>query len=181
MFALPEKDAAEAAAASATHRISAIHLGAAQAFVNTAGLNKLRELEPLPAFDGTPAGWDQFAQVWHEVKDLHLLGVPPAMHPRVLMRCLPATLRQNVAGWVRDDPAMSLDEVFDRLRQDFQIADAYGDAHNWESLTLDAPNGKLTLAVWGTWKREWERQRALVADSTPHQEYKLVMQALPKR
>ena len=85
------------------------------------------------------------------------------------MRCLPATLRQNVAGWVRDDPAMSLDKVFDRLRQDFQIADAYADAHNWESLTLDAPNGKLTLAVWGTWKREWEQRRALVADSTPHQ------------
>ena len=79
------------------------------------------------------------------------------MPPRVLMRCLPATLRQNVAGWVRNDPNMSLDEVFDRLCQDFQVADAYGDAHNWESLTLDSPNGKLTLAVWGTWKREWER------------------------
>ena len=76
------------------------------------------------------------------------------MHPRVLMRCLPASLCQIVAGWVRDDPTMSLDEVFDRLRQDFQIADAYGDAHNWESLTLDAPNSKLTLAVWCTWKRE---------------------------
>ena len=167
--------------ASATHRISAIHLGAAQAFVKTAGLNKLRELDPLPAFDGTPAGWDQFAQDWHEVKGLNLLGVPPAMHPRALMGCLPASLRKNVAGWVRDDPTMSLDQVFDQLRQDFQIADAYGDAHNWESLMLDAPKGKLTLAVWGTWKREWERQRALVADSTPHQEYKLVMQALPRR
>ena len=62
MFALPDNDAAEAAAALATHRISAIQLGAAQAFVNTDGLNKLRELDPLPAFDGTPAGWDQFAQ-----------------------------------------------------------------------------------------------------------------------
>ena len=101
MFALPEEDAAEAAAASATHRISAIHLGAAQALVNTAGLNKLRELDLPPAFDGTPTGWDQFAQDWHEVKDLHLLGVPPAMHPQVLMRCLPAGLRKNVAGWVR--------------------------------------------------------------------------------
>ena len=55
MFALPDEDAAEAAAASATHRISAIHLGAAQAFANTAGLNKLRDLDPLPAFNGTPA------------------------------------------------------------------------------------------------------------------------------
>ena len=152
MYALPDEDAAEAVAASATHRISAIQLGAVQAFVNTAGLNKLRWLDPLPAFDETPAGWDQVAQDWHEVKDLHLLGVPPAMQPRVLMRCLPAGLRQNVGGWVRDHPGMSLDQVFDRLRQDFQIADAYGNAHNWESLTLDAPNGKLTLAVWGTWK-----------------------------
>ena len=134
MFALPDDDAAEAAAASATHRISAIQLGAAQAFVNTAGLKKLRERDPLTAFDSTPAGWDQFAQHWHEVTDLNLLGVPPAMHPRVLMRCLSASLRKNVAGWVRDDPTMSLDQVFDQLRQDFQIADAYGDAHNWESL-----------------------------------------------
>ena len=109
MFALPDEDVAEAAAASATHRISAIHLRAAQAFVNTAGLNNLRELDPLPAFDGTPDSWGQFAQDWHEVKDLHLLGVPPAMHPRVLMRCLPAGLRKNVAGWARDDPTMSLD------------------------------------------------------------------------
>ena len=181
MYALPDEDAVEAAAASATHRISAIQLGAPQAFVNTAGLNKLRGLDPLPAFDGTPAGWDQFAQDWHEVKDLHLLGVPPAMHPRVLMCCLPTGLRISVSGWVRDDPARSLDQVFDRLRQDFQIADAYGDAHNWESLTLDAPSSELTLAAWGTWKREWERRRALVADSTPHQEYKLVMQTLPRR
>ena len=110
------------------------------------------------------------AQDWHEVKDLHLLGVPPAMHPRVLMRCLPAGLRKNVASWVRDDPTMSLDHVFDRFRQDFQIADAYGEAHHWESLTLDAPNCKRMLALWGTWKREWERRRALVADSSPHQE-----------
>ena len=56
MIALPDEDAAEATAASATHWISAIHLGAAQAFVNTAGLNKLSKLDPLPAFDGTPAG-----------------------------------------------------------------------------------------------------------------------------
>ena len=76
MFALPDEDAAEAAATSATHRISVIQFGAAQAFVNTAGLNKLRELDPLPAFDGTPAGRDQFAQDWHEVKDLQHLGVP---------------------------------------------------------------------------------------------------------
>ena len=124
MFALPDEDAAEAAAASATNRMSAIQLGAVQAYVNTSGLNKLRELDPLPAFDGTPAGWDQSAQDWHDVKDLHILGVPPAMHPRVLMRCLPTGLRRSVAGWVHDDPAMSLDQVFDRLRQDFQIADA---------------------------------------------------------
>ena len=64
MFALPDEDAAEAAAASATHRISAIQLRDAQAFVNTSGLNKLRELDPLPAFEGTPAGWDQFSQDW---------------------------------------------------------------------------------------------------------------------
>ena len=100
MFALPDEDAAEAAAASATHRISAIQIGAAQVLVNTAGLNKLRELDPLPAFDGMPAGWDQFAQPWHEVKDLHLLGVPPAMHPGVLMRCLPTGILKNVAAWV---------------------------------------------------------------------------------
>ena len=112
MFALTDEDVADAAAASATHRISAIHLGDAQAFVNTAGLNKLRELDPLPAFNGTPAGWDQFALDWHEVKDLHLLGVPPAMHPRVLMCCLQAGFRKNVAGWVRDDAIMSLDQVF---------------------------------------------------------------------
>ena len=48
---------------------------------------------------------------------------------------------------------MSLDQVFDGLRQDFQISDAYGDAHTWDSLTLDAPSGKLTLAAWGTWKQ----------------------------
>ena len=84
------------------------------------------------------AGWDQFAQDWHEVKDLHLLGVPPSMHPWVLMRCPPTGLRKNVASWVRDDPAMSLDQVFDRLRQD---------PHNWELLTLDALSGKLTLAA----------------------------------
>ena len=139
-----------------------------KAFVNTAGLNKLRELDPLMAFDGTLAGWDRFAQDWHEVKDLHLLGVPPAMHPWVLMRCLMAGLRKSFAGWVRADPAMSLDQVLDRLRQDFQIADAYGDAHNCESLTLDAPSCKLTLAAWDTWKPEWEPRRALVADSTSH-------------
>ena len=61
MFALPDEDAAEDVAASATHRILVIQLGAAQAFVNTVELNKLRELHPLPTFDGTPAGWDQFA------------------------------------------------------------------------------------------------------------------------
>ena len=70
------------------------------------------------------------------------------------MRCLPTGLRKSVAGWVLDDLAMSLNLVFDRLRQDFQIADAYGDAHNWELLTLDAPRGKLTFAACGTWKRE---------------------------
>ena len=173
MFALPDEDAAEAAATSATQRMSAIQFGAVW--------NKLRELDPLPAFEGTPAGWDQFAQDWHEVKDLHLLGIPPAMHPQVLMRCLPAGLHKSVAGWVPEDPTMTLDKVFDRLCNDFQIADAHGNAHHWESLTLEAPGGKLTLAAWGTWKREWEQQRALVANSTPHQEYKLVMQALPRR
>ena len=103
------------------------------------------------------------------------------MHPRVLMRCLPTGLRKNVAAWIREDPGITLDKVFNRLRSDFQIADAYGDSHHWESLNLEAPGGKLTLAAWGTWKREWERRRALVADSTPHQEYELVMQALPRR
>ena len=143
MFALPDEDAAEAVAASATHRISAIQLGAAQACVNTAGLNKLCDLDPLATFHGTPAGWDQFAQDWHEVKALQLLGVPPATHPRVLMRCLPTGLRKNVAGWIREDPEMTLDKVLDRLRSDFQIAGADGDSHHRESLTLEAAGGKL--------------------------------------
>ena len=150
MFGLPDEDNAEAAAASATHRLSAIHLGASQAFVNTAGLNKLRELDPLPAFDGTPAGWDLFAQDWHNPKSYtSLASRRPCTLGCSCVACRTASVKK-VAGWVRDDPAMSLDEVFDRLRQDFQIADTYGDAHNWESLTLDAPNGKLTLAPWGT-------------------------------
>ena len=85
----------------------------------------------MPTFDGTPAGWDQFAQDWHEVKDLPLLGVPPAMHSRVLMRCLPTGLRKNVEGWICENPAMTYDKVFDRLRSEFQIADAYGDSHHW--------------------------------------------------
>ena len=131
MFALPDEDAAEAVAASATHPISAIQLGTAQAFVNTAGLNKLRELDPLPSCDSSPAGCDQFAQDWHEVKDLQLLGVPPAMQPRVLMRCLPTDLSKNVAGWLREDPLMTLDKVFNRLPGNFQIADAYADSHHW--------------------------------------------------
>ena len=69
------------------------------------------------------------------------------------MRCLPLALKKNVAGWVREDPSMTLNSVFDRFRGEFQVADAYGDSHNWESLTLHAPVGKLTLAIWGTWKR----------------------------
>ena len=132
--------------------------------MNTAGLNKLRELDLLPSFDGTPDGWDQFAQDWHEVEDLHLLGVTPAMHPRVLMRCLPPGLRKNVAGWVCEDPLVTLHKVFDRLRGDFQDADVYGDSHHWESLTLDAPGGKLTLAIWGTWGQEWDQRCSLVGD-----------------
>ena len=90
IFALPDEDAAEAVVASATHRISAIQLGAAQAFVNTAGLNKLRELYPLLS-----------------------------MHPQVDMRCLPAGLRKSVAGCVCDDPAMTSAKTFDLLRNDF--------------------------------------------------------------
>ena len=137
-----EDAAVEGTAAPAAHRISAIQLRAAQDFVNAQGLNKLRELEPLSSLDGTPSGWGQFAQGWLEVKDLHLLGVPPAMHPRVLMQCLPPGLRKNVAGWVREDPSMTLDGVFDRLRGEFQDACAYGDSHNWETLTLEAPSGR---------------------------------------
>ena len=108
MFALPDEDAAKAVAASATYQIWAIQLGAGQGFVNTAGLNKLRELDPMPTCDGMLAGWDQLAQDWQEVKDLHLLGFPPAMRPRVLMRYLPTGLRKNVAGCIREDPAMTL-------------------------------------------------------------------------
>ena len=103
------------------------------------------------------------------------------MHPRVLMRCLPTGIRKNVVCSIREDRAMTLDKLLDPLRTDFQIAVAYGDSHHWESSTFETPGGKLTLAAWGTWKREWERRRPLVADSTPHQEYKLVMQALPRR
>ena len=76
---------------------------------------------------------------------------------------------------------MTLDKVFDCLGGDFQIADTYGDSHHWESSTPDALGGRLTLATRSTWKQEWERQRALVADSNPQKEYKLVMQALPRR
>ena len=79
------------------------------------------------------------------------------MHPRVLMRCLPTGLRKKVAGWIRDDLAMTLDKVFNCLCNEFQIVDAYGDSHHSESLTPEALGGKLTLAAWGTWKQEWER------------------------
>ena len=66
------------------------------------------------------------------------------------MRCVPTGLRKNVLGWMREDPTMTLDKVFDCLRSDFQIADAYVDWHHLESLTLEAPGGKSTLAAWGT-------------------------------
>ena len=93
MFAMPDEDAAEAFTAAATHRVSAIQLRDAQPFVNTAGLNKLQELDALPSFEGTLAGWDQITQDWHNFKDLHHLGVLPAMHPWVLARCLLTGLR----------------------------------------------------------------------------------------
>ena len=103
------------------------------------------------------------------------------MHYRVLAQCCPSDLQKDISGWVRENPNRTVEDVFDLLRAEFQVSDAFGDTHNWESLKLDAPGGKLTLAVWGTWKREWDRLRSLVSDSTPHQEYKLVMKALPQR
>ena len=59
MFAMPDEDAAEAVAAAATHRILAIPFGAAEAFVNTAELNKLWELDLLPTFDGNLPLWSR--------------------------------------------------------------------------------------------------------------------------
>ena len=100
MFALPDEDAAEAATAATTHWLWAVQLEAAQAFGSTVGFKKLCETDPLTSCDGTPAGWDQFAQEWHEFKDLYLLGFPPAMHPQVLMERLPPGLRNIGAGWV---------------------------------------------------------------------------------
>ena len=79
------------------------------------------------------------------------------MHPRVLMRCLPTALCKNVAGWIREDPAITLDKFLNHLRSDFQFADGYSVVHHWVSLTLEDPVGKLTLAAWGTWKQESER------------------------
>ena len=103
------------------------------------------------------------------------------MHYRVLAQCCPRDLQKAILGWVREDPKRTLENIFDLLQQEFQVSDAFGDTHTWESLKLDAPGGKLTLAVWGTWKHEWDRLRSLVANSTPHQEYKLVMRALQQR
>ena len=92
------------------------------------------------------------------------------MHYRVLAQCCPADLQKAIQGWVRNEPSRTVENIFDLLRAEFQVSDAFGEAHTWESLRLEAPGGKLTLAVWGAWKREWERLRSLVADSTPHQE-----------
>ena len=75
----------------------------------------------------------------------------------MLAQCCPRDLQKAISGCVREDPKRTLENIFDLLRQEFQVSDAFGDTHTWESLTLDAPGGKLTLAVWGTWKREWDR------------------------
>ena len=162
-----DEEEAEAVMQSPARHIEAVQAATSSvnpAFVNAAGLSKLRQINPLPTFDGTPGGWDAFAQGWHDAKDLHLLGVPAPMHYRVLAQCCPSDLQKDISGWVRDDPKRTVDDVFALLRAEFQVSDAFGDTHTWESLKLDAPGGRLTLAVWGTWKREWDRLRSLVAE-----------------
>lgn len=117
-----EEEDAEALALGPARHISAVQAATSTtnpAFVNTAGLSKLRQISPLPTFDGTPGGWDAFAQGWHDVKDLHLLGVPAPMHYRVLAQCCPPDLQKDISGWVQDDPKRTLEGVFDLLRSDF--------------------------------------------------------------
>ena len=117
-----EEEDAETPALGPARHISAVQAAASAtdpAFVNTAGLSKIRQISRLPTFNGMPGGCDKFAQGWHDVKDLHLLGVPAPMHYRVLAQCCPPDIQKDISGWVRDDPKRTVEDVFDLLRAQF--------------------------------------------------------------
>ena len=163
--------------------INAVGAGTSPAYgsyYNTSTMAELRKKHPAPQFSGKVADWAKFEEDWESYAALYSIGLHPEVMIDLLKLCLPTGMQETIRLYRQQQPGITFSEVFERFRKDYRLDNPYDARARWWDHRLQLPKtGRLDLTSFLNWRMKHEALRNRVADFSPHEEYTIILRALP--
>lgn len=164
--------------------INSVGAGAAGgygAYYNTTTMAELRKRHPTPQFSGKVSDWGQFEEDWESYRSLYQIGLHPEVMIDLFKLTLPTGMQETIRLYRQQQPGITYEEVFQRFRKDYQLDNPYDARARWWDHRIQLPrSGHLDLTSFLNWKMRHEALRDKLADFSPHEEYSIIIRALPE-
>ena len=155
--------------------------GAYGAYYNTTTMAELRKRHPTPQFSGKVSDWGQFEEDWESYRSLYQIGLHPEVMIDLFKLTLPTGMQETIRLYRQQQPGITYEEVFQRFRKDYQLDNPYDARARWWDHRIQLPrSGHLDLTSFLNWKMRHEALRDKLADFSPHEEYSIIIRALPE-